>query len=290
MPGQLVRYRRAIVAAPRAAKFKYVPYARYSNPYAYAQMEAAARATSATIKAAKIIGKAGRRWIQKRRKRQRIAGRSRIGQKIGSTNSKRTETLLSGSSSLSTNTLYTTVLSYPSKDTNAIHNRDRNVINLTGFKICIEISSKFLDANQPGLYCNVALVTQRENPGSQTFNSDHFFRNTTNSSTRDRSFATTTKSLDFRCLPINPERYNILMHKRLFLGAKDDGRISGHRLIEQWMPIRRQISFDADNVASCYFFVLKWFTLPNTDTATPTTSVVDVQQRIVTYFRDPKTT
>ena len=151
----------------------------------------------------------------------------------------------------STRTLYSTDLTAIPKNTtsNDINKRERQVVFVKGFKVCLEIHN----IGSTAMYFNCAVIA----PKCATSNSlsVDFFRGSGNE--RSVDFSTSLTSLDFHCRPINSDRFTILKHKKLLLAkfgntTNDGGTRTAYTVIDMWVPLNRQIRYeDNTTTASC---------------------------------------
>lgn len=290
--GQLVRYRRAI--RPVASKFRYYPVARYVNPYSSMKARAAWWAAGKTLNAAEKIGRWGARRFRSRM-RARKKARQQIGKPIGQASAKVLQTP-TGNIGMTDNTLYITRVEYPSKATSggdSRANRERDIINLSGIKICMDFTAGSPIDNFAGAYVNMAVVVNREDPNGIVFDQTDFFRDVRDSTTsRNRDFTSVQTAIDFNCLPINPQKYSILRHTRKRVASQTNNAGLSNRWLymSHWIPIKRQIEFTEGGQASYNIFVLTWVSLASYDSATRVNNCCTKQEHIMCYFRDPRTT
>jgi len=173
---------------------------------------------------------------------------------------------------------------------NSISRRQRQIVFLKGFKICEEISN---NQDNP-LYYHIAVIAPHGNTNIP--NTTDFFRST-GGTERSADFGTALSSIEFRCLPINTDKYTVLWHQRIMLNAVNntasfaarDGRNYG--LVEKYIPMNRQIRYDSTNAGSCEnpVYVVHWadeFQSPGG--ATAVAGAYSKQRRYVMYFKEPK--
>mgnify|MGYP000524295661 CR=1 FL=1 len=270
MPGALVRYgkRAAYLAAP-------MPYKRARMAYGVARHVYTNRGRYK--RAARVIGRAYRRY-----RRSRLMGR--IGQPPGLATTKRRQQLIN-TENVNTLTLYQTDLTaIPHTTTNQINDRQRDVINLRGFRICWD----FWNQGAFPALCNVAVVYDRQNdfPAGTT----DFFRG--NGATRATDFSTLQHNAQqFHCLPLNKDRFTILTHKRFELDRTVGGGFNGAtrmwKTMKFYVPLKKQIRYEDDEPNS-RILLLYWFShlMQATGTAAAPTGIVQI--KTITYFKEPK--
>ena len=173
---------------------------------------------------------------------------------------------------------------------NSISRRQRQIVYLKGFKICEEVSS---NRDSP-LYYHIAVIAPHGN--TSTPNTTDFFRST-GGTTRSVNFGTSLSSIEFRCLPINTDKYTVLWHERIMLNpvnntasfAARDGRNYG--LVEKYIKMNREIRYDDTTSGSCEnpVYVVHWadeYQTPGGGAAV--TGAYSKQRRYVMYFKEPK--
>lgn len=176
--------------------------------------------------------------------------------------------------------------------TNNQNGRQRNILNLRGFKLCMEFKSLI---NEP-LYVNIAVIVPRQ--GVTVATSDFFRANTSN---RTQAFSNTIlTSLEFHCLPINTDKYAVLMHKRFLLKSSDDFATNGgfkehagknYMNFMRYVKFNRQVRYsdNADVVPEqgapylCHW-VSKWGDGVSVTQATS----YQVREHFVTYFKESR--
>ncbi len=284
MPGgQLVLKR----AAPMALVN---PYKRYR--YAYMAAGYAYRHRKAAYRAARTIGRAYRRYRRKGlTRRQR---RVRIGERIGHGGIKRFTTDDVDATGRTTRNLNRRdMTAVPKTTTNDIDSRQRDVIAMSGFKVCME----FLNNLSDPLRLNMAVIAPKAG-ADQAVPVTGFFRGTGN--TRGLDFSNQLSSNDFGCRPINADKYTILYHKRVLLNGKNNegtGEIernfmgTNYFTLEKYFKINRQIRFNSDTDTSAdskVYFIWWCDQFQAIGGSAPIADAVTVAERYITYFREPK--
>lgn len=233
-------------------------------------------------------------WYALRRRRKAATNMlTRIG-KTGKAIAKRENTLTDiAITPMATRILYANEMQSIGKGTNnEINLRQRDVTHISGFKICIEMRNNF--TVQP-LYVNVAVVyDKRSNDGTTVVSQNDFFRSR-GGNTRAQDFGLNLGSTEFRCLPLNTDRFSVLRHKRFMLMARDlenstyaSGAMRNFKIYEDWISLKRKITFE-DGSAQSKIWLLMWcdgfMTVPG---AASIPDALSVQRRVTVYFREPK--
>ncbi len=248
----------------------------------------------------------GRRWVRtgkraytafskmprmRAAKRQRFS-RMNVGHSVGSGTSKKFERVNTNGQNLQSRVLYDTNLLTNLVKGDALNERERNIINLRGFKICQEVTNQ---STQKALYYNVAVICPRTSQGSIS-NTD-FFRSQGSGTARGTNFDTGLTSNEFHCLPINTDNYTVLKHRRYRLGpaTQSSGVIGGsqnnYMNIDWYIPIKRQIRYESGigNPTDGNIYIVYWADRFDTNAGTlAQANAFRLQERYVTYFKEPK--
>lgn len=278
------------------------------NPYSTSLARMAARGVivrrgnkRARVAAARVGGYVARtaarkiwRWYKKRRK---VPARARVGERAGRTNGKHKVTFFESNTNKSTRTLYLQNLTDILRtQVNDIRGRQRDVIFLSGVRVCFEIENN--DTVNP-MYFNFAVISPKGRNIANTVSDieNSFFRSGTTDS-RNVDFADTLASIEFHCLPINTDKWHVISHKRYRLNRRSNAisEGSGHyyKNIDRYYKIKRQIRYDesqANTALKCETPILMvwWCDQFNTTagTAAQANSMV-VSQRHLAYFRETR--
>lgn len=183
--------------------------------------------------------------------RYTTGSRQYIGRPIGEGNSRRTLTCNVSNKSVDTRTLYSHDLTWISKNiNNSIQDREREVINLTGFKIHMSLRGALDSVTQRPLVWNIAVICEKGKTESNDNQIDavadnNFFRG--NSGFRGINFGTYLSGQELNALSINNDIYTVLRHEKHQLTAWDTGtpQHESFKTLEWWIPIKRQIRYDA---------------------------------------------
>lgn len=127
-------------------------------------------------------------------------------------------------------------------------------MRLRGIKVC----EYFLNTNPYPVEIHYAVLQLKSNGRNEPLADTNldFFRDTTNAMSRAYSFPPVGTAYDMKlsCFGINPDKFNILSHKRRILGRKTDGpsgldqgwRESGWMWRHhQWFGIKKRVSFES---------------------------------------------
>lgn len=188
---------------------------------------------------------------------------------------------------------------------NDINARQRNIVTLKGLKW-------YIHAMNSGAYpvtFNFAIIGYKHLSASPTTLGTQFFRNggiAFSSAANDRALDFATANMnghDFETLPINADRYTILKHKKCLLGPADGNtntsyytQLPNSRRCNGYMKINRNIRYDSDEADTSDYKIslVYWFSKADDTAANVTTKIGTppnaqvVNQRFVTYFREPK--
>jgi len=173
-----------------------------------------------------------------------------------------------------------------------INQRQRNIINVSGLKICCELKNL---TNDP-LYVNFAILSPKAGVDpSQDIDTTDFFR-ASDSNDRSKDFSTQLTSTEMHCLPINADKYTVLKHQRTTLVAAATGgdtvSLTGksYMNLDWWIPMKRQFRFDGtvgtpDN-GQVYF--VYWFDRYMTTTlVAETVNGVKFSNKTIMYYHEP---
>jgi len=213
---------------------------------------------------------------------------SRVGSDVGSSNSKRVHTFSAGPTSFSDDTLLQHELILPQEGTTPAQ-RQRNLINLRGFKLCMEFQTSNVVATAPSAYeyyVNIALLIDKRDPQNSTLSGTRFFRDS-NGTDRGIDFAAVPDSLGKNCLPINSDQFLVFWRTKFKLASlhpSGDDKSWNHT-IDQYIPINRQIRFTETNTPDTRFHVVYWINQVGTTGVTPVVRGT-VAYRHITYFRE----
>lgn len=193
--------------------------------------------------AARLIGKAYKAYAAGRqsKKRRTYAQRTaEIGNNADTANAKRD--LDSEYDTLGTRALkQMNITALAKTSTNDINERQRDLVEFIGAKICMEMRNELTDP----LNVNVAVIHPKK---AQTVSANGFFRGYGNA--RSVDFSTVLSSNDMHCLPINADEYTILRHKRFTLAAAPgstkyaDNVGASFAKVQFYVKLKRQIRYE----------------------------------------------
>ncbi len=239
-------------------------------------------------RAARTIGRSYRRY----RRRKQIFRPPNPS--VGSANCKRANINTGGGGAQNFNDVTLNVFDNLCRITHTSSNdadgRQRNLINVRGFKICIEVQN----VTATPLYWNVAIIIPRQTTAVSTID---FFR--ANTQERSNNFDPVIMSgLEFHCTPINSDKHVVLMHKRFRLNKSDLGVSAfdsqqGRSFLnlDFYKKFNKQVRYNReseDQPDAGTPFLVHWASGWGTGTGeTPTTSYT-ANIRAITYFRETK--
>lgn len=278
MPGTLVRY-----GAYGAKRMRYANMAVGAYRVAYANR-------GKVSKAARTIGRAWRRSRKASRKRKTWS-RQHIGERVGTSTSKRDNIREIGLRSLNSRTLDVTNLTDNlSKATglNEVNARQRQIVNLRGIKFCFTHQNR-----EPTPYVLHYAVLNPKGDQSGVGTTD-FFRGHENE--RAQNFANVLTGLQFECLSINTDRFNVVLHKRIRLVPDSSGfgfvTNSGNNWgsYHKYIPIKRQIRYNTtgQTIDGSLYLVIWCDSILTATGTTPVSNAMQIAEHHVMYFKEPK--
>lgn len=278
---------RQIVRVGRQIALQYPPLKRARTAYAMAS-----RYGPTAYRAARKIGRAWKRSRRRgaRRKRNMNLGARRVGEKPGTSSSKKnvqTDSL----STYSTRSLFQEHITNTQFGGSAAR-RQRGIINCRGFRICMIVRN---DTEVP-LNLNVAIITNKSEV--DTVETQDFFRGTAGS--RGQEFDNILTSLDFKCGNINTDKHLIIKHQRYEIKPNTETgpylmrNGQNWKTIDWYVKVKRQLRYQDEAATkpengACY---LVWWA-DQAFTGSGAASVANayaVQQRHIMYFRESKDT
>jgi len=169
---------------------------------------------------------------------------------------------------------------------NTIDERQRNILNLRGVKMCLEVHNTQDDP----LYYNCAVIVPKLSP---SVSATGFFRG--NGADRDVTFGTSLTGLQLHCLPINADKHYVLWHKRYKLNPISNTgyqAASGksYMTIKKYLKFKRQVRY-SDNADTLpeggvpYF--ISWCSLYGEASGAGVSALAEAKH-FVTYFREPR--
>lgn len=236
--------------------------------------------------AARKIGRSYRSF----RARKKTTQRERVGKSPAEVSSAKIHTALDADPiTRDSRTLYQTDVTTISAagSFNDIDNRQRDQVFLSGVKIAISLENTTIKP----VHWNVALIMNRRNPDA-AISTDDFFKGS--GFTRGLNFSNSLNSNDFRARVINQDANVVLMHKRFTLSppnttAYEEGWKPSFICVDEYVPIRRIITYDSDGNANNKVHLVYWCDEFNTAGSTlPNAGVITQSTRILTFFKEPK--
>lgn len=242
----------------------------------------------------KAIGRAATkiaRWYRRRRGRKpysrRVHGARRTGRSMGA---------VTYATTRNTKTLYEHLLAFPDMSGTSIGHRQSHSIRLSGIKCCWE----FINNQDYPIEVHWALC-QYKTQGEQSidFKTD-FFRDPAGTTTRTTSFTDGGANwfLAYKCLGINPDRFNIVTHKRKILdsrtGGGTDSRSTREALwywkINKYYKLNKTVTFEnaADTQPMRPYVIFYWWVSVRRADYNSAHSAVAVEQDDRIYFRPSK--
>lgn len=228
-------------------------------------------------------------------------GRRNVGHRVGASNCKRRLILQGGWQAYPKATLNQTNLTQigaVGTTPGDLDNRQRNLVNLRGFRFDFELRNKLVYA----CYCNIAVVSPKDN--DSIIDNDFFRANGSDERAINFTDGRAESAVFMHMAAINTDKYNVLMHHRFTLGGRQDGSggsdpafqssgtLTSYRRYHKYLPVNRQIRFDNNTSiqpesGNCY--LIWWFNrMGESATIVPETpaNTCDFGVRAVTYFRD----
>ena len=210
--------------------------------------------------------------------------------------------------SLTQRTLWFRLIEFGQQDSSDVNTRLTPNVRLSGFKCCDEFSNN----NGYPIEMHYAIVQLKENVEPADIDrallSRDFFRNPTSSVERATDFETPSGihswDINYKCLNLNPDKFNILTHKRKILDSKtpNGGTISTSNPINntkesswywklhRWYPVKKKHSFDKPThvIPQRPYVVMYWWQAINRsdhNANAPGDSAVSLETQDVVYYR-----
>lgn len=242
-------------------------------------------------KAAFRIGRGVYRgWKSRKRaanasKKRRV--RARIGERIGTGNAKVAGRANTNDGSLDTRVLYSQQLLSLTQGTD-VGERERDVVNFRGISICFTIKQEQQNISS---FLNYAVIAPKDlNGNTLNIPVSQFFRSTGSATTRSIDFDTSLRGIDFHCLPINTDQYNIYLHRRVQLHGNSDTYTQGFRNFRHYIPLKRQVRYQAGltfPAGKNMYFVFWLDNMLAAASSASVTGVATMQTQIKRYFQEP---
>lgn len=284
MSGTLVRY-----GAMAAMRYRRPIMRAYRRRSAYGLAARAAGVAWRNRRGIRAGFKRGRKAVLARKAKRQRFSTTNVGESVGTSSAKRVIQINSDPVAKNTRELNVVDLTdIPHSTDNSINARQRNVVNVRGVKLCMEVSN----SNGAPLYFNMAILSAKDGvAGIQTAN---FFRASTGERAVD--FDQTLTGLEFHCLPINVDKYTVLKHKRFRLIGTSQASFTertgkSYMNLDFYMKLNRQLRWDQTSgiqPISGGVFLVYWADLFQASGGdTPVTGTYSITQRHITYFKEP---
>lgn len=244
--------------------------------------------------AAKTIARTWRRSRSRRKassRRKNLFGRSYVGESASNDTCKKCDNHNSDNSTLNAATLINVnLLNLNHTTINNIDSRQRDIVNVRGIKIVMEARNNLTSP----VYFNIAILATKI--GSSISNTE-FFRDY--STERSINFGDASLGgLDYNRLPINTDRYQIMMHKRYRLRGYDleagtsylnAGGVS-YMNFTKYLKINKQVRYDGTSAfALTPVFLVFWCSkFLDEAPADNTISTMAYSLRTTIFFKEPK--
>lgn len=172
--------------------------------------------------------------------------------------------------------------------------RQTDTIWIKGFKLNVNMSNL---AAQP-VTVMMALLSPKVDysAGVMTQFTGEFFRQ--NGAERAQDFLSTSSYMNLINAPINPDRWNILWKKKVELGGQRDSSFNKpisnkntNHALQAYIKLNRKMVYESTaststECAPVYF--VRWQVRQFQDIGGTPQATIGVQQKLVTYFSDPK--
>lgn len=246
-----------------------------------------------------------RRYSRRRKAWWKVRARRSIYDKIGTSNSKVHQEIITygASGTLTTRTLYSQPITKIQSGLSARDARDQNVINLAGFHMQFQVAN----IQDTPVCMRMAIVQGRSSaPSNETIDGGDFFRGFGDS--RAENFVQTTDtgpiSLTYMNNPINMEKYTLLWSYKMLLpnaviasaesnnvfpGAFEGRYKKSYKTINKYVPIRRQLRFEntgKDFPSDGHLFLICWCDRFLEQENSAHVSALRWQGRVHAYFRE----
>lgn len=174
-----------------------------------------------------------------------------------------------------------------------LNQRERDLIYLSGIKICLTVWNNLAATAGNELYFNVALLSAKN---QRTIGATDFFRCYTGAK-RGMDFTDAALTPHERyCLPINADEHVVHWHHRKILVPGIANQDSGTKEVRpyeitKYVPIKRQIRFESGTSggAITLFRVVWWVGRVGATAALASeANALSVDHKFVTHFREPE--
>lgn len=235
-----------------------------------------------------------RRWKRARYSRNR---RKYVGYPVRYGTAKRTLVSLTSDQAQSTRTLYSQDLTYiPHTDTNEISKRQRDMINLRGFRINMQFQRQTTGTVRDIVF-HMAVVHDKGRAeaaltSSNPIQTGDFFRG--NALNRAINFQNSLAGIEFNNLGINTDLYTVLAKKDYYLKSPAENGKSSFRK-KLYVKVNRQIRYDNETgglneevATDGRCFLVWWYeSATGAGSGSSPVSVGNLDRFCVTYWREP---
>lgn len=186
----------------------------------------------------------------------------------------------------------------PKTTDNDVNYRQRNVINLIGWKIYFQIQNKTIFP----MYLNWAICAARNDnvdytdPANKATLEAGFFSAPYNPD-KNVPFDFALNSMQLYKYPINPDNLVVLKHKRYEIGGQYSGAATvdvnyknNTRTMSKFYRLKRQLRYTGDGGETCMnrVFLMWWYDLAGTpQTDSGEANAAHITQEVHAYFREP---
>jgi len=218
------------------------------------------------------------------RKGSKPWSRSDVGERVGTSTVKKHWTQADWGL-YDTRTVHATQLTdIPKTNSNNINDRQRDIINCRGFNIWFDF--ELVDIPNFG-YVNMAVVAPKK---ELTITMTDFFRAGGDVLGRGTFFGNFLNSQQMAHMPLNPEKFTILLHKRWVINESGKG-IGGQswRTYHKYVKLNRQISYRTDGTCEDPVWVMWWCDQAGVGSGdTPVAGKLVAAYMSETLFKEPK--
>jgi len=184
------------------------------------------------------------------------------------------------------NVVYSMPVAHPNRG-DQIDQRQRDVILIKGIKFCANFTRQ-LAGERRAVLANFALVSRKDDVDSSSNLDQRMFRSNDNS--RSVDFGDNLLAQRRHCDPLNNDKFHIWTHRRFKLHDQNSNG-NGSKMIAAYVPINRQIRFDASNFPTGELTFIYWFGLENTlstgTVATTPSNYCNTCITSTTYYDEP---
>ena len=247
--------------------------------------------------------RAGRALYRASKKRKFRA--TNVGQRIGQSTAKSYENQYSQVDAPTRElNIYDMTFLPKTSSSNDANTRQRGLVNMRGFKVCMEIVNK---SNVP-MYLNLAVISPTGKNTGFSVNAlgqaseavfAKFFRDQGESNDRWKTFSNALSALELRCLPINTDEWTVLKHKRMLLGRQPEEQAgtgtlftqrANFKTMEFYKKINRQIMYDGSSGPSAEqpVYLVWWADQWGSSAGAIQADIIDWNIRVIKYFKEPK--